>query len=204
MGMLKARQRPSSGGTVIVLSNNAETLKGMNRYFTQTGIASLSRQTLNPLAELASTIHALVVFPDDFAAHAALSYLSMVRTRRPDLSVVIVTKSPATYTTMTSTDGHPLDAIVLPRPAFGWTILDAFVRPQSPVRHQAPEGYQRAFAASNALRRTLLDDFAPSRYVPGCPPHPLTLSVAHRTYSTSRSERGHRNDANLLGGVRMT
>jgi len=31
------------------------------------------------------------------------------------------------------------------------------------------------FAGSQALDRTFLDRFAPSLYVPGCPPHPLTF-----------------------------
>jgi NADH:ubiquinone oxidoreductase subunit B-like Fe-S oxidoreductase len=31
------------------------------------------------------------------------------------------------------------------------------------------------FADSQALDRTFLDRFAPSLYVPGCPPHPLTF-----------------------------
>lgn len=97
----------------------------MHDYFSQAGIASLSRRVINPLAELASSLRAAVVFPDDFPAHEVASYLSMVRMRRSDLTIVIVTKEPPVYRAMTAADGHPLSAIVLPRPAFGWTILDA-------------------------------------------------------------------------------
>jgi hypothetical protein len=97
----------------------------MHAYFSQTGIAVSSRRTINPLAELPGSLSAMVVFPDDFPPHEASAYLSMVRSRRSDLTVVIVTKEPPVYSAMAATNGHPLNAIVLPRPAFGWTILDA-------------------------------------------------------------------------------
>jgi hypothetical protein len=123
--MPKAQQRPTAESTVLVVSSKAETLQGMNEYFRQTGIVSASRRAINPLAGLPHPLRALVLFPDDFSAHCALTYLSLVRTRRPDLTIVVVTKDPTEYVAATATDGHPLDAIVLPRPAFGWTILDA-------------------------------------------------------------------------------
>jgi hypothetical protein len=65
------------------------------------------------------------VFPDDFPSHEVAAYLSLVRTRRPDLRLVIISREPAFYAEMQALDGHPLGAIVLPRPAFGWTIVDA-------------------------------------------------------------------------------
>jgi hypothetical protein len=123
--MQKVRAQRSPEGSVLVVSSNAETLDGMHAYFSQSGIASLSRRVVNPLSELASSLRAAVVFPDDFAAHEASSYLSMMRMRRPDLTIVIVTKEPPIYCAMNADDGYPLSAIVLARPAFGWTILDA-------------------------------------------------------------------------------
>lgn len=123
--MLHAQTRPDRQRSVLVVSGNPETLDGLHEYFSQTGIASSSRRTLNPLAELAAHIHALVVFPDDYPSHEVSAYLSLVRTRRPDLTLVIITREPTLYAEMKALDGHPLGAIVLPRPAFGWTIVDA-------------------------------------------------------------------------------
>jgi hypothetical protein len=48
----------------------------------------------------------------------------MVRTRRPDLTIVVVTRDAQTYEALTAADGHSLNARVLVRPAFGWAILD--------------------------------------------------------------------------------
>jgi hypothetical protein len=123
--MPKPPPRSKRNEVVLVLSSNPETLDGLHEYFSQTGIASSGRRAIYPQVELSCAVRALVVFPDDFPAHQASAYLSMVRTRRPDLTIVIVTREPPIYRVMTATDGHPLKAIVLPRPAFGWTILDA-------------------------------------------------------------------------------
>jgi hypothetical protein len=123
--MHKVQARPSPEGSVLVVSSNAETLDGLHDYFSQAGIASLSRRVINPLAELAASLRAVVVFPDDFPAHEVASYLSMLRVRRSRLAILIVTKEPPVYCAMTAADNRPLSAIVLPRPAFGWTILDA-------------------------------------------------------------------------------
>jgi DNA-binding NtrC family response regulator len=115
----------SPDGRVLVVASNLETLDSMRDYFNQTGITSSERKALNPLAELAGAVRALVIFPDDFPRHEASAYLSMVRTRRPDLPVVVVTREPNVYAAITATNGRPLAAVVLPRPAFGWAILDA-------------------------------------------------------------------------------
>lgn len=124
--MPKVGARPSSpGGSALVISRNVETLDGMHAYFSQAGIASFSRQVINPLSELAVSLRAVVVFPDDFPAHEVAAYLSLIRMRRTDLTIVIVTKEPAVYRAMTIADDRPLRATVLPRPAFGWTILEA-------------------------------------------------------------------------------
>jgi hypothetical protein len=108
-----------------VISRNAETLDGLHEYFSRTGVSSSSRSELNPLADVPERVRVLVVFPDDFPAHEVATYLSVVRTRRRDLGLVIISKDPPTYTAMTAMNGHPLHATVLPRPAFGWRIVDA-------------------------------------------------------------------------------
>jgi UDP-N-acetylmuramate-alanine ligase len=109
---------------VLVVSSNPETLDGLTQYFSQAGVPSQSRRTANPLADLPASLCALVVFPDDFPEHEVSSYLFVARTRRPDMTMVLVTRDPHTYTRLTTTDGQLLNAVVLARPAFGWTILD--------------------------------------------------------------------------------
>ncbi len=116
---------PVPAGRVLVVSSNPETLDGLTQYFSKAGVPSESRRSANPLAELSRALCALVVFPDDFLEHEISNYLFMVRTRRPDLTIVIVTRDARSYRALTTVEGHPLDAVVLARPAFGWVILDA-------------------------------------------------------------------------------
>lgn len=116
---------PVRAGSVLVVSSNPETLDGLTQYLSKAGVPSESRRSANPLAELPRTLCALVAFPDDFLEHEISNYLFMVRTRRPDLSIVIVTRDARTYAALTTVEGRPLDAVVLARPAFGWAILDA-------------------------------------------------------------------------------
>lgn len=124
-GVSKAMALPTHAGSVFVVSSNPETLDGLTHYFSQAGVPSTSSRSANPLADLPKALCAVVVFPDDFLAHEISSYLFMVRTRRPDLAIVIVTRDARSYAALTTLDGRPLDAIVLARPAFGWAILDA-------------------------------------------------------------------------------
>jgi hypothetical protein len=107
-----------------VISSSPETLDGLTAYFSGAGVSCESRRDANPLAELPPSARAIVAFPDDFPGHEISAYLALVGMRRPDLALVIVTRNAAAYTALRTTDGRPLNVTVLPRPAFGWTILD--------------------------------------------------------------------------------
>ena len=112
-----------------MISRNAETVDGLQEYLSQIGFACSNCGVMNPLAEVGKQVTVLIAFPDDFPAHEVAAYLAMVRARRPGLKLVIISREPAVYHTMTELSGQPLNATVLPRPAFGWTIVDAIRGP---------------------------------------------------------------------------
>jgi hypothetical protein len=124
-GVSKVTTLPERPGSVLVVSSNPETLDGLTQYFSKAGVPSESRRCANPLAELPRALSGLVVFPDDYIEHEIANYLFMVRTRRPGLTIVVVSRDAQAYRAMTTVEGHPLHAVVLARPAFGWAILDA-------------------------------------------------------------------------------
>ena len=111
--------------SVLVISDSPETLDGLTAYFTRGGVSCESRRVANALAALPLATRALVVFPDDFSSHEIGTYLAVVGARRPDLALVIVTRNAAVYTGLRASNGRALNATVLPKPAFGWAILDA-------------------------------------------------------------------------------
>jgi hypothetical protein len=110
--------------SVLVLSHSSETLDGLTAYFERAGVSCESRRVVNPLARLPVATRALVMFPDDFPSHEIANFLAVMGARRPDLVLVIVTRNAAAYTGLRASTGQLLNATVLPKPAFGWTILD--------------------------------------------------------------------------------
>ncbi len=81
---------------------------------------------LLPAALLEHTpgVHAVVAFPDDLDPNETADVLSELQHRDQDLALVLVTAKPAWFSGIGATDlGRRV--VVLPRPAWGWTILDA-------------------------------------------------------------------------------
>jgi hypothetical protein len=116
--------RGNAPGAVLLLSNNRDTQKGLREYFAESGVPCEARGTLNPLSQPAEGVRALVVFPDDFGEEEVTTYLSVLRARRPRLTMVVITRQTSVYDALVGMDGRPIGAVVLARPAFGWTILD--------------------------------------------------------------------------------
>ncbi len=100
---------------VVVVSDNPETIDGLARYLNGAGIAVRSTRVLAQASELARARSAVVVFPDDYPTpkvHAALATL-----KRRAVHTVVVTSDLRHFSES--------DTVVLPKPAWGWTILDA-------------------------------------------------------------------------------
>ncbi len=117
---------------VIVYARHAETLDGLEAYFRDAGVRSTGSHALPPTPQLPSSAAAVVLFPDDFPAPEVLSSISALRTSRPAVLLVVVTGSPQRLGAALEPDGRSLQPVLLPKPAFGWNILDA-VRLHAPV-----------------------------------------------------------------------
>ncbi len=130
----KPVERP--GGTwVAIVSNNPETLDGLKHYFGQTGIASHCTSAVRDLAAVApARATAAVIFPDDFDERDVLELLRALRRHRPDVLALLVTRDPNRFRPAVEADGHPLPPILLPRPSFGWEIVDVI------RAHRRPDG----------------------------------------------------------------
>jgi hypothetical protein len=118
----KARSQPY----VAIVSNNPETLDGLQTYLQQAGVPSHGTRALHDLNMVAPEFAtAAVIFPDDFANDAAVALVRNLRRRRPRLLALIVTREPHRFRSLTDADGRSRPPLVLPRPSFGWDILDA-------------------------------------------------------------------------------
>ena len=119
----RRRRAPQS---VSILSNNRETLDALRTYFEQAGVRAHCALSVNDLAGVAhSAATAAVIFPDDFAAGEILTLLRELRRSRPRLLALLVTREPQRFGSALDADGESLPPLVLPKPSFGWEILDA-------------------------------------------------------------------------------
>jgi len=64
----------------------------------------------------------VVLFPDDFDAASVDSCLRSLEAKQPQTLPVVVTSTPKRFDAFTSGNRSLL---VIPKPAWGWTILDA-------------------------------------------------------------------------------
>jgi hypothetical protein len=107
---------------VTIVSTNPETLDALQNYLRGTGVAARCTRDLGAcLRSAPATTVALVLFPDDFRWEKVVSALADLAAERPKVVPVLVTAQPQRFEDLTL----PGRALILPRPAWGWTILDA-------------------------------------------------------------------------------
>lgn len=137
-------QRVSAKGTarsrrdarwVSIVSANPETSDGLQSYFVGAGMSSRSTSTLRNVDALASEgAIAAVIFPDDFDPDEVIAVVRTLRRTRPAVLAILVTRQPSRIARAIDSKGQRGATLVLPRPSFGWEILDAIRAHASEVK----------------------------------------------------------------------
>lgn len=117
-----------------IVATNPETLDGLQAYLRGVGIAARCTRDLGECAKFApeATI-AFVVFTDDFRWEKVIAALADLAELRPKALPVLVTAQPQRFQNLTSAE----TVLIVPRPAWGWTILDAI---RAHLDEQGPRG----------------------------------------------------------------
>jgi hypothetical protein len=68
---------------------------------------------------------AVILFPDEYGQRAVREALAALHRERPDVLAVIVTNEPQRFEQVESSRRHHTRPLVIPKPAWAWTILDA-------------------------------------------------------------------------------
>jgi len=110
---------------VTVVSDNAETQDGLQAYFDRSGVKTRGTRALRVPEAIASTTTAVVLFPDDFDHPGVLALIAELRRTRPRLLLLLITREPGRFEDAVAADGRSVVPLILPRPSFGWVILDA-------------------------------------------------------------------------------
>jgi len=105
---------------VAIVAVNAETRGDLVRYLREAGVDARADKSL----KVPPTCEVAVVFPDEYETRVVVRELARLRKQRPGLRVVIVTRDPRAFEDA-GASSHREPAIVIPKPAWGWKILDA-------------------------------------------------------------------------------
>lgn len=134
-----AERAQSDVTTVSIVATNPETLDGLQSYLRGAGVRARCTRDLAECTRFASESEgnlAVVLFPDDFPWERLVAALAELAALRPPVLPVLVTAHPQKFEKVRAAEG----VIIMPRPVWGWTILDA-IRAQ--VERQASSGSRK-------------------------------------------------------------
>lgn len=107
---------------VAIVSSNAETIDGLRSYLRSAGVIAHGMGSIEDFVQnVPSSIDAFVLFPDDFRWESVLSAIAERNDRFLGALPVLVTGHPKRFEALAL--GEPV--LVVPRPVWGWKILDA-------------------------------------------------------------------------------
>ena len=115
---------------VLIVSRNDETASSLQRYFESRSLrVTVTRELYRVSSDAVPT--ALVVFPDEFPKGEAERGVLELVTHYPNASMTVVTADTQRFADLgTKLDENAIRRLlVLPRPAFSWTIFDHVIRP---------------------------------------------------------------------------
>jgi hypothetical protein len=121
---MQTAQRKPRPLHVAIVGRNSETLEGLASYLQRAGVLTSSTRLIGRAAELGTSASALVLFPDDYTWDGAVAALARCRTQNPRAPLVLVTGTPQRFEALTAPNHRDL-IVVVPKPAWSWTILDA-------------------------------------------------------------------------------
>jgi len=110
---------------IAIVADNPETLEALTRYLEGTGLRTHALKHLKPSALAAMPLAAVVLFPDELPAKAVRTAITGLRAARPRMLILLVTSNPQSFRAVMDPDGSSLLPVTVPKPAFGWVILDA-------------------------------------------------------------------------------
>jgi hypothetical protein len=113
--------------SVTVVASNQGTLEALELYLHGAGVFANGTRMVDRVLEMTPPSSAAVIlFPDDFPEEEVVKALAALRRERPNVLAVIVTHEPQRFEHVAGTRGsQDLAPLVIPKPAWAWTILDA-------------------------------------------------------------------------------
>jgi hypothetical protein len=108
---------------VCVVAQNPETIDALHDYLSRAGVSPRSTRRLLELDAASTHTNLLVLFPDEFDRQHVFDALAALRSAQRRLPILLITGAPQHFGHATPATSLTPAPIVLPKPAFGWTIL---------------------------------------------------------------------------------
>ena len=121
----------------LVIGRDSTTVAALERYLAGAGVGARTARSMRDAARVEPSTVAVVLFPDEFAAPAVLAAVAALRGACPMVLVVLITSAPQSFRSASMPDGSSTPPLVLPKPAFGWAIVDA-IREHAESRRAGP------------------------------------------------------------------
>jgi len=121
------RQRSVTDGaacsSALVVGDDDDTLLRLRDYLVRAGVQTRATRQLDDAWKSPSS-QGIVLLPDDFDAGEVTDGLTRLLSRPPAPFIIIVTAGPRLFEPLIEGLGSPLSVVVMPKPVWGWTILD--------------------------------------------------------------------------------
>lgn len=109
---------------IVVACTNPETIDGLQAYLVGVGMSSRAVRSLEAVLDAPEPGSAVVVFPDAFGIESVVRWALAIREKWPELLLLLVTREPQRFSTALLKERGLPSLVVLPKPVFGWTIVD--------------------------------------------------------------------------------
>lgn len=120
--MARPNEKTKRSAEVVIVAKSAETLDGLHTYLNTAGVSAKCTSDIDEIRrDPAQRPSAFVLFPDDFAWDRVVAAVAAVLEQHPAALPIVVTAHPKRIEELT----RESRVLVVPRPVWGWTILDA-------------------------------------------------------------------------------
>lgn len=109
---------------VVIVSDNPETLDGLQEYLQRAGLTAHAARNLQAAVLESAAVSAVVLFPDDFPQAEIEAAVERITRSRPNVLPVLITQAPHRFSSLLNNTTARVTPRIIPKPAWGWTILD--------------------------------------------------------------------------------
>lgn len=108
----------------MIVCAREETSRELGRYLQAAGVHVAVHRELSGAPAMTAE-QTMVLFPDDFTTDEVNAHLQTASAASPRTKLIVITAHPQRFERAAAREGCESRLIALPRPAFGWAILEA-------------------------------------------------------------------------------